>query len=130
MKKIIFFAVVGIFSALLILGVLIFVAQQGKNRRLSSQNDPQQQVNGERDIERGKNPFENDADRDGIGDQKEKELGTNTTTFDSDNDGLSDALEIEIKTDPTVFDTDADGYGDGQEVLGGYNPLGPGLKNS
>ncbi len=45
---------------------------------------------------------------------------------DSDHDGLSDLREAGIGTDPHIPDSDGDGFKDGDEVLHGYNPLGPG----
>ncbi len=46
---------------------------------------------------------------------------------DSDGDGLFDFEEIYIYgTDPDNPDTDGDGYLDGEEVVNGFDPLGPG----
>lgn len=69
----------------------------------------------------------NDADSDGILDADEKALGLNPAEYDTDGDGLSDKDEIELyKTDPKKADTDGDTFWDGNELLNGYNPLGPG----
>jgi len=48
---------------------------------------------------------------------------------DSDGDGLNDKLEEALGTDLNKPDTDNDGFNDRSEVLGGYNPLGPGMKH-
>lgn len=69
----------------------------------------------------------NDADSDGILDADEKAQGLNPVEYDTDGDGLSDKAEIEqYKTDPKKADTDGDTFWDGNELLNGYNPLGPG----
>jgi hypothetical protein len=50
---------------------------------------------------------------------------------DSDDDGLDDFEEVYLYgSDPNVPDTDGDGYLDKEEVVGGYDPLGPGKLNS
>ena len=68
-----------------------------------------------------------DRDNDGLSDDEEKEIGTNIFKADSDSDGLFDISEVNVyKTDPLTADTDGDGFLDGEEVLGGYNPKGPG----
>lgn len=68
-----------------------------------------------------------DRDQDGLTDAEEDELGTNAIEKDTDFDGLSDAEEVNVhKTNPLLNDTDRDTFLDGVEVLGGYNPLGPG----
>lgn len=65
-----------------------------------------------------------DADKDGLPDEKEKELGTNPSLKDSDGDGLKDGEEVNTyKTNPLEPDTDKDGYNDQLEVLKGYDPL-------
>lgn len=46
---------------------------------------------------------------------------------DLDEDNLSDVAEAFLGTDINNPDTDADGYSDKEEILNGYNPLGPGL---
>ncbi|MBT5338745.1 hypothetical protein HN643_03460 [Candidatus Falkowbacteria bacterium] len=72
-------------------------------------------------------PNVSDRDNDGLSDDLEKELGTNIFKADSDGDGLFDISEVNVyKTDPLTADTDGDGFLDGEEVLGGYNPKGPG----
>lgn len=69
----------------------------------------------------------NDADSDGILDADEKAQGLNPAEYDTDGDGLSDKAEIEqYKTDPKKADSDGDTFWDGNEILNGYNPLGPG----
>ncbi len=69
----------------------------------------------------------NDADSDGILDAEEKAQGLNPAEYDTDGDGLSDKAEIEqYKTDPKKADSDGDTFWDGNELLNGYNPLGPG----
>lgn len=69
----------------------------------------------------------NDADSDGILDADEKAQGLNPAEYDTDGDGLSDKAELEqYKTDPKKADTDGDTFWDGNELLNGYNPLGPG----
>jgi len=68
-----------------------------------------------------------DSDGDGLTDDEENIVGTNINVIDTDNDGLSDYEEVIIyKTNPLSADSDGDTYQDGQEVLGGYNPNGPG----
>ncbi|PLX20569.1 hypothetical protein C0584_04975 [Candidatus Parcubacteria bacterium] len=46
--------------------------------------------------------------------------------MDYDGDGLPDKMEEALGTDMYDSDTDIDGYKDGEEVMNGYNPLGPG----
>ena len=47
--------------------------------------------------------------------------------IDSDKDGLSDDEELFIyKTNPYLADSDLDGYNDHQELVGGFDPSGPG----
>ncbi|HPL95271.1 MAG TPA: hypothetical protein PLF15_00615 [bacterium] len=46
--------------------------------------------------------------------------------IDSDNDSLTDIEEEIFGTDLNNPDSDGDGYLDGEEVLNGYNPMGPG----
>jgi hypothetical protein len=46
---------------------------------------------------------------------------------DADGDGLSDMIEHALGTDPNKKDTDNDGYNDKEEILNGFNPLGPGM---
>lgn len=71
-----------------------------------------------------------DTDGDGLSDAEEKQIGTDPLKADTDGDGLSDTDEIKIWiTDPLKADTDGDGYDDGKEILGGYNPRGPGKFN-
>ncbi len=48
---------------------------------------------------------------------------------DTDKDGLSDLREKSIGTNRLNPDTDGDGYLDGEEVVNGYDPLGPGKLN-
>jgi len=68
-----------------------------------------------------------DRDQDGLTDAEEEDLGTNPIEKDSDFDALNDAQEVQVhKTNPLNSDTDGDTFLDGVEVLGGYNPLGPG----
>jgi hypothetical protein len=68
-----------------------------------------------------------DSDDDGLTDQEEKQLGTDPNNPDTDGDKLSDMDEVRVwLTDPLKADTDGDGYPDGAEILGGYNPKGPG----
>lgn len=45
---------------------------------------------------------------------------------DADGDGLSQNYETFLTTSDAKADSDGDGYNDYQEVLSGYNPLGPG----
>jgi hypothetical protein len=48
--------------------------------------------------------------------------------LDTDQDGIPDAWEVSVyHTDPNKADTDGDGHADREEILHGYNPLGPGL---
>jgi hypothetical protein len=68
-----------------------------------------------------------DSDDDGLKDQEEKQIGTDPNNPDTDGDKLSDMDEVRVwLTDPLKADTDGDGYADGAEILGGYNPKGPG----
>lgn len=46
-------------------------------------------------------------------------------TIDTDKDGLSDDVEQKLGTDPNNSDSDGDSYKDGEEVMHGFNPLGP-----
>jgi predicted nucleic acid-binding Zn ribbon protein len=46
---------------------------------------------------------------------------------DADGDGLSDMIEHALGRDPNKKDTDNDGYNDKEEILNGFNPLGPGM---
>lgn len=56
-----------------------------------------------------------DADGDGLADDREIETGTDPQASDSDGDGLSDIAEILTLTDPTTRDSDANGVLDGAE---------------
>jgi uncharacterized protein YkwD len=49
-----------------------------------------------------------------------------SSAVDSDHDGLSDDIEVSLGTDLNKSDTDGDGHDDKTEVLGAYNPKGPG----
>ena len=44
---------------------------------------------------------------------------------DNDNDGLYNSFEDAIGTDKNNTDSDGDGYGDKNEIVSGYNPMGP-----
>ncbi len=46
---------------------------------------------------------------------------------DSDSDGLPDNLEDALGTDKTLSDSDGDGHSDKDEIINGYNPIGPGV---
>jgi hypothetical protein len=46
--------------------------------------------------------------------------------LDADGDGLSDDLEAYYGTEINNPDTDGDGYSDGEEIINGYDPVGPG----
>jgi len=47
--------------------------------------------------------------------------------LDSDGDGIPDVWEQNVyHTDPTKADTDGDGFSDREEIVNGFNPLGPG----
>lgn len=48
--------------------------------------------------------------------------------IDTDSDGIPDDIEKRIGTDPGKMDTDGDGYSDSEEILNGYDPVGPGKK--
>lgn len=85
----------------------------------------------EKEIEKTNSAVENnntkDSDNDGLSDAEEINLGTDIHKTDTDNDKLFDREEVYVyKTDPLDPDTDKDGFMDGEEVLKGYNPLGPG----
>lgn len=45
---------------------------------------------------------------------------------DNDNDSLYNIFEDAIGTDKNNIDSDGDGYGDKNEIVSGYNPMGPG----
>ncbi len=45
---------------------------------------------------------------------------------DSSGDGLPDAFKVAMGLDVDSIDTDGDGFSDYEEILQGYNPLGPG----
>ncbi len=49
---------------------------------------------------------------------------------DTDLDGIPDKMEEGLGTDSAKADTDGDGFSDKDEILGGYNPLGPGKLTS
>lgn len=53
---------------------------------------------------------------------------TSYETWDRDADMLYSTLEESIGTDPYVQDTDGDGFSDYEEILNGFDPLGPGMK--
>ena len=68
-----------------------------------------------------------DADDDGLTDEKERELGTDPRDADSDDDGLLDGQEVnDLGTDPLDPDTDGDGCPDRHELAGMTDPLDPG----
>jgi hypothetical protein len=68
-----------------------------------------------------------DSDNDGLTDSEENQEKTDVLDEDTDKDGLLDGQEIKnYHTDPLSADTDGDGYFDEAEILGGYNPNGPG----
>lgn len=68
-----------------------------------------------------------DTDNDGLTDLEEARYGTDADRSDTDNDGLPDKDEVEkYDTDPIDPDTDGDTFLDGVEVIGGYDPKGPG----
>jgi hypothetical protein len=48
--------------------------------------------------------------------------------IDSDGDSVPDDIEKRLGTDANSADTDGDGYTDSEEVRGGFNPLGEGMK--
>lgn len=50
--------------------------------------------------------------------------------IDTDGDGMPDDIEKRLGTSPDEADTDGDGYKDTEEILAGYNPLGPGKKTT
>lgn len=52
---------------------------------------------------------------------------TPLTGSDQDQDGLSDMLEDAIGTNKLKADTDGDGHSDKVELVGNYNPAGPGM---
>ncbi|KKW06701.1 MAG: OmpA domain-containing protein [Candidatus Moranbacteria bacterium GW2011_GWE1_49_15] len=64
-----------------------------------------------------------DADGDGLSNEKEKAVGTDPNSPDTDKDGLSDSEELARGTDPKNPDTDRDGFLDGDEIKNGFNPL-------
>jgi hypothetical protein len=69
----------------------------------------------------------NDADDDGLSNDREAELGTDPRDYDTDDDKLTDFDEVEVwGTDPLNNDTDGDGFLDGFEVINKYNPNGNG----
>jgi len=67
-------------------------------------------------------PFTEDADRDGLNAFEERNLGTDDDTPDSDQDGLGDREELVLRTDPRKADTDGDSIADGDELLAGTDP--------
>jgi outer membrane protein OmpA-like peptidoglycan-associated protein len=58
-----------------------------------------------------------DADKDGLSDERERDIGTDPWNPDTDDDGLKDGEEVlTYNTDPLNPDTDWDGLKDGPEV--------------
>jgi hypothetical protein len=58
------------------------------------------------------------------------QINLNPNSLDTDNDGLTDYEEKEVyHTDWLNPDTDQDGVNDGPEVVNGFSPLQPKLKN-
>ncbi len=66
-----------------------------------------------------------DPDSDGSDNQDEYNNGTDPNDNDTDDDGLGDGWEGENGTDPNDPDTDNDGINDGDEVENGTNPIVP-----
>lgn len=50
--------------------------------------------------------------------------------IDTDGDGMPDDIEKRLGTAPDKADSDGDGYKDAEEILAGYDPLGPGKKTT
>ncbi len=64
-----------------------------------------------------------DADRDGLKDDKEAELKTDPNKPDTDGDGLLDGEEVNTyHTNPLAVDTDGDKFSDATEVMTGHDP--------
>lgn len=124
-KRKILFIIVGVVVFVLLVGVIVFFVHKNKKQSTTVVTSPESFVTNTPPVV--VDPFPNDADRDGIDDQKEKELGLSNRNFDTDGDSLSDADEIDVwKTDPKKKDTDGDTFSDGYEVIKGYNPNGDG----
>lgn len=67
-----------------------------------------------------------DADFDGLSNDRERELGTDFLNSDTDADGLSDGYEVDTYgTNPLLADTDQGGVNDGQEASFGLDPFNP-----
>ncbi|MEM3444376.1 MAG: hypothetical protein QW115_00190, partial [Thermoplasmata archaeon] len=77
----------------------------------------------------GLNPFDADADLDGLSDSQEIEFGSSPILPDTEHDGLNDSKEYMLGTDPTSNDTDGDGIGDYEEAVLGLNPANPDTDN-
>jgi len=60
---------------------------------------------------------DDDADGDGLTNQRELDLGTQPGNPDTDGDGLPDGQEVDVySSDPFISDSDGDGLNDGEEV--------------
>jgi hypothetical protein len=109
-RQLLFFTIA--FGTLFLVGLIWFVYEVASSPRTEPPPGP---------------AFLFDRDLDGLDDAKEEELGTSPIESDTDHDGLDDNQEINTyQTDPQSPDSDGDTFLDGVEVVGGYDPLGPG----